>query len=187
MCLDVTTMGTNRPAGERDPLSQARTLRGPRKGPQAPRVLAATEARRKALELTQRQRLVQAMIELSAKSGYQEVSIAELCAGAGVSTVTFYEEFQDKEEALLSAYRVCAEGVFGPMRSALLEANTSEIPRLALGAMLEAVAWPATEQPRVYVCGPTPLVEAVAANLVELGHQPALVKTERFGPTGGSV
>jgi ferredoxin-NADP reductase len=53
--------------------------------------------------------------------------------------------------------------------------------------MLEAVAWPATEQPRVYVCGPTPLVEAVAANLVELGHQPALVKTERFGPTGGSV
>jgi ferredoxin-NADP reductase len=54
-------------------------------------------------------------------------------------------------------------------------------------AMLEAVAWPATEQPRVYVCGPTPLVEAVAANLVELGHQPALVKTERFGPTGGSV
>jgi hypothetical protein len=30
-------------------------------------------------------------------------------------------------------------------------------------------------------------VEAVATNLVELGHQPALVKTERFGPTGGSV
>jgi ferredoxin-NADP reductase len=54
-------------------------------------------------------------------------------------------------------------------------------------AMLEAVAWPASEQPRVYVCGPTPLVEAVAANLVELGHQPGLVRTERFGPTGGSV
>jgi ferredoxin-NADP reductase len=54
-------------------------------------------------------------------------------------------------------------------------------------AMLEAVAWPASEQPRVYVCGPTPLVEAVAANLVELGHRPGLVRTERFGPTGGSV
>ena len=53
--------------------------------------------------------------------------------------------------------------------------------------MLEAVAWPPSEQPRVFVCGPTPLVEAVATNLVELGHQPALVKTERFGPTGGSV
>ena len=54
-------------------------------------------------------------------------------------------------------------------------------------AMLEEVAWPAIEEPRVFVCGPTPLVEAVAGALVELGHKPALVKTERFGPTGGSV
>ena len=53
--------------------------------------------------------------------------------------------------------------------------------------MLEAVAWPPSEQPRTFVCGPTPLVEAVASNLVELGHQPAFVKTERFGPTGGPV
>jgi ferredoxin-NADP reductase len=35
------------------------------------------------------------------------------------------------------------------------------------------------------VCGPTPLVEAVAGALVELGHPPERVKTERFGPTGG--
>ena len=54
-------------------------------------------------------------------------------------------------------------------------------------AMLEEVAWPPSEQPRVFVCGPTPLVEAVSATLVDLGHQPALVKTERFGPTGGAV
>ena len=50
--------------------------------------------------------------------------------------------------------------------------------------MLAATSWPASETPRVFVCGPTPLVEAVATALVELGHQPALVKTERFGPTG---
>jgi ferredoxin-NADP reductase len=54
-------------------------------------------------------------------------------------------------------------------------------------AMLEAVAWPPSEQPQAFVCGPTPLVEAVAQALVELGHQPARIKTERFGPTGGSV
>ena len=53
--------------------------------------------------------------------------------------------------------------------------------------MLEEVAWPASEQPRVFVCGPTPLVETVSATLVDLGHQPALVKTERFGPTGGAI
>jgi ferredoxin-NADP reductase len=53
--------------------------------------------------------------------------------------------------------------------------------------MLEEVVWPPSENPRVFVCGPTPLVEAVAQALVELGHDPALIKTERFGPTGGSV
>jgi ferredoxin-NADP reductase len=35
-----------------------------------------------------------------------------------------------------------------------------------------------------FVCGPTPFVENVARVLVDLGHEPARVKTERFGPTG---
>jgi ferredoxin-NADP reductase len=50
--------------------------------------------------------------------------------------------------------------------------------------MLAEVAWPPGERPHVFVCGPTPFVESVASTLVELGHDPALVKTERFGPTG---
>ena len=49
--------------------------------------------------------------------------------------------------------------------------------------MLEEVAWPAEERPLVYVCGPTPFVEAAATTLVGLGHEPARIKTERFGPT----
>ncbi|MFL5575063.1 MAG: ferredoxin reductase [Gemmatimonadaceae bacterium] len=51
--------------------------------------------------------------------------------------------------------------------------------------MLAEVGWPPAERPHVFVCGPTPLVEAAAAALVELGHDAARVKTERFGPTGG--
>ena len=53
--------------------------------------------------------------------------------------------------------------------------------------MLEEVTWPPSEQPNVFVCGPTPLVESVAATMVDLGHRPERVKTERFGPTGGSI
>jgi ferredoxin-NADP reductase len=49
--------------------------------------------------------------------------------------------------------------------------------------LLEDVAWPATEHPLVYVCGPTGFVEAVADALVALGHDPSRVRTERFGPT----
>ena len=51
--------------------------------------------------------------------------------------------------------------------------------------MLAEVAFPPEARPRVYVCGPTAFVEATAEALVGLGHDPALVKTERFGPTGG--
>ena len=53
--------------------------------------------------------------------------------------------------------------------------------------MLAEVSWPPAERPHVFVCGPTPLVESVAAALVELGHDPTRVKTERFGPTGGAA
>lgn len=49
--------------------------------------------------------------------------------------------------------------------------------------MLADASWPG-ERPDVFVCGPTGLVEAVAATLVRLGHDPARVRTERFGPTG---
>jgi ferredoxin-NADP reductase len=50
--------------------------------------------------------------------------------------------------------------------------------------MLEEVGWRPGERPLIYVCGPTRLVEAVAGDLVALGHDPVRVKTERFGPTG---
>ncbi|TML87605.1 MAG: oxidoreductase [Actinobacteria bacterium] len=52
-------------------------------------------------------------------------------------------------------------------------------------ALLREVAWPSQDRPLVYVCGPTPFVEAAASTLVELGHDAARIKTERFGPTGG--
>ena len=51
--------------------------------------------------------------------------------------------------------------------------------------MLAEVAWPPERRPLVYICGPTPFVEAVAGSLVALGHDPMRIRTERFGPTGG--
>lgn len=51
-------------------------------------------------------------------------------------------------------------------------------------AMLQDVGWPPSAMPLAYVCGPTPLVESVSTLLVDLGHDPSRVRTERFGPTG---
>jgi ferredoxin-NADP reductase len=49
--------------------------------------------------------------------------------------------------------------------------------------LLAASTWPAEREPAVFVCGPTGFVEAVASALVALGHDPARVRTERFGGT----
>jgi ferredoxin-NADP reductase len=51
--------------------------------------------------------------------------------------------------------------------------------------MLEQLGPAPSERARFYVCGPTPFVEQAAELLVELGHDPRSVRTERFGPTGG--
>jgi ferredoxin-NADP reductase len=51
-------------------------------------------------------------------------------------------------------------------------------------ALLTDALWSQDESPLSYICGPTGFVEAVAETLVEAGHPPATIKTERFGPTG---
>ena len=52
-------------------------------------------------------------------------------------------------------------------------------------ALLADRTLPAELSPTCYVCGPTGFVETVADLLVGAGHDPARVRTERFGPTGG--
>jgi ferredoxin-NADP reductase len=50
--------------------------------------------------------------------------------------------------------------------------------------LLTSVAWAPQQRARIYICGPTSLVEAVASLLQAQGHAPERLKTERFGPTG---
>jgi ferredoxin-NADP reductase len=73
----------------------------------------------------------------------------------------------------------------------LIHTLTRERPSRWLGEsrrvdreMLATRAFPSFQAPRIFVCGPTSFVESVAEQLVSLGHDPAAIKTERFGPTG---
>ncbi len=52
-------------------------------------------------------------------------------------------------------------------------------------ADVTAGGWPPELRPNCFVCGPTGFVETAADILVALGHDPARVRTERFGPSGG--
>ncbi|HEY7418291.1 MAG TPA: ferredoxin reductase [Ktedonobacteraceae bacterium] len=52
--------------------------------------------------------------------------------------------------------------------------------------LLREVIWPVEQRPLTFICGPTSFVETAAEHLVALGYEPGRVKTERFGPTGGT-
>ena len=50
--------------------------------------------------------------------------------------------------------------------------------------LLEEVAWPVSDEPKVFVCGSTRFVDAAADGLIELLYEPQWIRTERFGATG---
>lgn len=60
------------------------------------------------------------------------------------------------------------------------EGWAGEVGRLT-AERVGAAAWAPAEMPLTFVCGPTRFVEAVADALVTGGHDPARVRTERFG------
>ena len=61
----------------------------------------------------------------------------------------------------------------------------SRPPGRLTGDDATAAGWPADFMPASYICGPTGFVEHAANLLLDLGHNPDLIRTERFGPSGG--
>ncbi|MGA7325125.1 MAG: ferredoxin reductase [Rhodomicrobium sp.] len=51
-------------------------------------------------------------------------------------------------------------------------------------AMLVASGFGPAPAPKIFICGSNSFVESVSSKLIELGHDPLLIKTERFGPSG---
>ncbi len=51
-------------------------------------------------------------------------------------------------------------------------------------AMISAYGFGPEAGPQIFVCGSNKFAESVSSTLVELGHAPASIKVERFGPSG---
>ena len=84
------------------------------------------------------------MIELCAQRGCQAVSIAQLSACAGVSSATFYEQFEGKDDCLAVAYRDAAENVLARMQAVAPDTvrsdeQWSQAARASLESLLRAV------------------------------------------------
>ncbi len=118
------------------PARQPTTARGQR--------AAKPAAEAQAPKRSQRERLLDAMIELSAREGYQAVSIAQLSSHAGGSSATFYQQFKGKEDCFVVAYREVAERVLDqldpvPTDTTMSDDEWSQAAGAALGRLLSAV------------------------------------------------
>jgi AcrR family transcriptional regulator len=91
---------------------------------------------RGALAAAQRERLLAAAERLIGEKGCADASIEAIVKEAGVSSVTFYEHFRDKEECFVAAFDSCVE----ELRAAVpAEPPGPDQPRQALAALLAAI------------------------------------------------
>jgi AcrR family transcriptional regulator len=101
----------------------------PRSLPRGPHALP-----RDVVLLSQRRRLLEAVVEVAARKGYAATSVKDVIGAAGVSRQTFYEQFSDKEACFLAAYQ---EGGDAHHRAVAVAAGAAGSPLEALQAGLE--------------------------------------------------
>lgn len=56
--------------------------------------------------------LLEAMVHVVGRKGYESTSVADVIEEAGASRTTFYKHFDDKHDCFLAAYRAMADEVF---------------------------------------------------------------------------
>jgi AcrR family transcriptional regulator len=119
---------------------------------------------REEVELSQRDRLLQATTETVAERGYVKTTVADILARAGVSRATFYQLFRDREDCFQAAYRANADLVAAVMAGELERVRASgELDPLArldrvlgvyLSALRNAPALARVFLVEVYAAGP---------------------------------
>lgn len=88
-----------------------------------------------------RQRIIHATAELAQRKGYQEMTVSNIVAGAGIARSVFYEHFHDKLDAFLNAQQQAAQVSVATCASAFFGADSwPERVWNALGALSTRVA-----------------------------------------------
>jgi len=111
---------------------------------------------------SQRERMLDAIVELVATHGYARTTVGGIAAQAGVSRTTFYEQFESKEDCFRAAYDAVAGKVVEAIVAAAGEIqDTREQLRVGIDAYLkygaEHPAAAATFIVEVHTAGPDAL------------------------------
>jgi AcrR family transcriptional regulator len=90
---------------------------------------------------SQRQRIIEAMVEICAEKTFAATTIADIVGRASVSRTTFYKHFADKRTCFDAALDVCIEELQGVAERAHAAADPpAEAIRKSIASILEALA-----------------------------------------------
>jgi AcrR family transcriptional regulator len=93
---------------------------------------------RELVERSQRERLLAAVVRVSATKGYEGTSVADILEEAGVGRESFYELFDDKQACMLAARQLLVEDLAANVQEAYDGSGPwAERLREALAAALE--------------------------------------------------
>jgi AcrR family transcriptional regulator len=129
---------------------------------------------REQVRASQRQRILDAVLDVVGERGYAATTVAHVTAVAGVSRTTFYEQFDGKQDAFLAAY-----DAFGARFLADMDAAAGASPAEVLATAADRlVEW---GRRRPAACRAF-LVEIHAAGEPGLRHRDRIMRTaeERF-------
>ena len=84
-----------------------------------------------------RQRLLEAMVSVVARRGYQQSTVKDVLAQAGCSRSTFYAQFADMEDCLGALLSVLTDELFADVQSAVNGVGPTDAPKAAVGALLD--------------------------------------------------
>lgn len=90
---------------------------------------------------SQRERLLDAAVDVVAEKGYAATTVADLTKEAGISRTTFYEMFEDKEACFLAAYDAAVDVLARRVATAFeTERGWPARARAGLEALLSSLA-----------------------------------------------
>lgn len=94
---------------------------------------------RELVERSQRERLLAAVVRVTARKGYEATSVADVLEEAGVGRESFYELFDDKLSCLLAAHAMLVDHLQATLKTAYEQPG--EWPDRIRGCVAAALEW----------------------------------------------
>lgn len=94
---------------------------------------------RELVERSQRERLLAAVVRVTATKGYESTTVGDILGEAGVGRETFYELFDDKLDCMLAAHKILVDALEEQVRAAYSEKKPW--PQRVRGALAVTLEW----------------------------------------------